>query len=285
LVKAVKLFLDAAVDPANALTVIPLLLAHVPIRRALSDARFLDLDADAPGKPQPWYPVMSLVDGHELSADALSHAERWISDRCETPFDNGETTHIVGRALGTLLDESASEPQIFREYLDKARSRRDPTYRLSILLRAAAMRSVFKVKELVSGLSDVAPAASRGRLPPNVLGKALAADVVSAFQTNLSTAWHFWQAALLRRIVCVTMLAVAEYAKRFGGLPPDLDTLVSRGTLRDIPHDPYSGKAMRYDPERKRIFLDATVRNMSGYDVDWDCEDEENAWYINIADD
>ncbi len=62
------------------------------------------------------------------------------------------------------------------------------------------------------------------------------------------------------------------YALEHGKYPESLGALVSEKILPSVPADPFSGKPLRYDPERRRIWsVGPDAKDGSGLDEpeDW----------------
>jgi hypothetical protein len=273
---AVLEFIDHLADRADAQEVFRSLLGDHAVRETLTERRFMNLGPDKPGGPKSWYPAMTLEEQGALDGDLTSSAAKWVTDNCDAPFDKGETLRVLERSLASLLQQRTKEPRAFREYLRSLASSLFPTYRLAALLRAAAMRSLVQVESLLAGVSDREPAIPNGRLPPNVIGMVLASDVLSACHSDLSVGLIFWQASLLYRQICLTVLAIAQYARLLSVLPPDLGVLVDHGYLEALPRDPYLGDVIGYDAEQSRLFVNAAASNLAFG------ENDEKSWYVNV---
>jgi hypothetical protein len=275
-------FLGGIGDSANAWAVIDSLLRDAALRSALTEPRLLNWDLGDLAKRQPSYPAVLVAEEATFGGDSLVSAASWISERCGRPFDKVETMRFLEERFAILLAESAKEPHAFRKHLDLAASSQAPSYHLAAVLRAAATRSLFHVKKAVAGVPGGEIGAAGGSLPQNVIGMALAADVISAVQSNLSTRWSWWQRSLLTREVCRALLALLQYTRSFRALPHGLEDVVACGYLKSLPCDPYSGNALGYSAEEKKVYVDETTSTIGRFVVPDDEEKPEWAWYLNI---
>ena len=284
-------FLDHMDEQSDAWTVVNSVLHDDAIRETLSVLKFCHFDFDKiienlpeyTPQPQPKYPAKTWEDEEDLKNDWPSTSAHWISDRCRVSFDKNETISLLEQGFSTILEESAKEPYEFRQYLDLIDSRSPSTYHLTAILRAAESESIYEIEQLIADIGDDEETVPHGQLSLNVIGKAIASDVIFALLSDLSSyAWPIWQTSLRIREFSRTVAAIAEYVHCFGTFPPDLDTVVARGYLKSLPRDPYSGNALCYEPSLRKIYVDGSNSEIGRFCLSDDKENPDYAWYINM---
>jgi hypothetical protein len=269
-------FLSGVSERCDVNDLIRSLLADYATRETLTQRRFLPSGPESLGAVRVWYPMVASDDEGVFARGAISSVSQWLADRCEIPFDKRATLEILERSLASLLTQRANEASGVNSYLRSFRSIEYPSYQLLSVLRAARTLSVSHVKDVLGGLLDEGGDVVSEDLPLNLIGKSLAADVVSACRSDLTTGLLFWHGTLLRRAICQTMLAISRYARAIGAFPEHLSLLVNRGYLDALPHDPYLDEPIGFDADERRLFVSPAVSEMAF------CEDNERSWYVKI---
>jgi hypothetical protein len=291
--RAVAGFFGHLGDRTSALVLLRRLLRDIAFRHAITSftgaVEFAeeDLAARERGDPPPrraLYPTAARGDEEPMQPELMLSRARMISRGCELPFDKEATMAAVEDALSAVHERRDEGPVALREYLESAGGTWPGGYRLAALLRAAA-GGASDIAATPAGLMD--PTGTETSLPGaglarNVVGTALAADILCAYQLQLSFACDSWQLSAMLYDVYLAALAVVVYTRSHGVPPPSLEALGAAGYLADVPRDAYLGRVVNYDRERLRLFLDAEVSAAA-------CCGEpptagwEASWYVHLS--
>jgi hypothetical protein len=271
-------FFDRLGDHCDTSTVMNSLLNDSSFRHILT---VLTIETENINNTRPLYPAMSLQDEVELKGYFTSLAAKWISERCQLSLDKRKTIEILENAFHTIWKQSTREPHDFQRFIEISLKRKHPTYRLSAVLKATASESVSQINHVIADIKEDQATMPIGQIAPNLIGKAMADDVIYAVHSKLLTGLIVWHKSLLLRTVTCTILAILEYQKSCGELPPDLNAVIARGYLKSLPHDPFTGNELIYDKHYNKIYLDQNVSDIWSYCPPKVDGKQELAWYFN----
>jgi hypothetical protein len=288
--RAVLSFIDNLSEQPDAWIVVDSILRDNTICHVLSNLKFLHFEFENSNESvpeyttqhHPSYPSVTWQDEEDLKGDWLLLAAHWLSEQCPHPMNKIETMQILENWYTTILEQVEQEPYKFHRFLTNSINQDIPTYHITTLLNAAKSESLFQIIQLIANLENNDSISLQDRLPTNVIGKTLAADIISAIHSDLTVAWEIWQTSLLKREVCRTILAIVAYFKSNGVFPTDLNKVVYSGHLKSLPLDPFTGNPLCYDPHHRKIFTNVS-NTERGLHLTSDNDSTEKAWYINIS--
>ncbi len=146
---------------------------------------FADIEIE---NPETWavklvYPATEEHGEADFRGYWFLSATRWLSGRREVAFDRSETLAILNREAERILAHIADPPHVFPQLLetsDNSAGCRAGRYCLTEMLDHAATGSEWSFAELLTGVGAAETEGPGGHLPANAVGRALAADVISA---------------------------------------------------------------------------------------------------------